>query len=584
MNESSQYIENKGLRLRVREWNKSTDTTIVLVHGYPDCSHIWDATIDELAKRFHVAVYDVRGAGKSDAPQRTKDYALEHLTADFRTVLDAVSPEKPVHLVGHDWGSIQCWEFATHPNLQERIKSYTSISGPSLDHVGYWLKQGLKSGEPAKINKIAKQVAHSWYIAAFHLPVLAPTLWKSGLDKLWPRLLQHVEGIAECPSSDSQRKDGAVGVRLYRANVIPRITSPQEKSTQLPVQLLVPKRDKFVTPMLFEDLHKWVPRLWCEEINCGHWIQVSHPEVVANRLCRFVDFIESGVPDSDAPSGLDRHRAQGERKVFSGKLAVVTGAGNGIGRETLLELAKAGADVIAIDIDPDAAARTTEQVGLLGARATSYTMDVGIAGSWDKLARELAKKEQVPDILINNAGIGMAGPFLQTSRADWRRILNVNLWSVIHGSQLFGKQMAEAQNSGVIINVSSAAAFSPNRSMSAYSTTKAAVRMLSDCMRADLAHHGVRVITVCPGIVNSGITDRTRFVGKSAEAENEDRNRASKLYARRNLSPAAVSTSIIKALINDQDEVLVGPEAYGLNLIGRASPSLSRWLAKLELA
>ncbi|MBJ6138164.1 alpha/beta fold hydrolase [Marinobacter litoralis] len=294
MTENSQFIKNEGLRLHVREWNKNDDTTIVLVHGYPDCSHIWDTTITELATRFHVVAYDVRGAGKSDAPHRTKDYALEHLTTDFRAVLDAVSPEKPVHLVGHDWGSIQSWEFVTNPDFQERIKSYTSISGPSLDHVGFWFKQNLKSAKPADIKDIAKQAAHSWYIAAFHLPIVAPALWKSGLDKLWPHVLQHLEGIEDCSPSASQKKNGATGVRLYRANVIPRILSPQEKNTQLPVQLLVPKGDSFVTPTLFDNLLQWAPRLWREDIDAGHWIQVSHPEVVANRIARFVDFIESG--------------------------------------------------------------------------------------------------------------------------------------------------------------------------------------------------------------------------------------------------------------------------------------------------
>ena len=584
MNEINRTITVNGVNLHVREWNPEAQPTIVMVHGYPDSSHVWDATAQLLAERFHVVVYDVRGAGESDAPKHTKAYSLEHLAGDFRAVINAVSPKRAVHLVAHDWGSIQSWESVSDPAMASRIASYTSISGPSLDHTGYWIGQRLKSGKPSEYHKVVNQLIHSWYIGAFHLPGFAPALWNTGLDKLWPSILERVEGVGEACPNPSQRKDGVTGVRLYRANMSQRLTAPQEKRTTVPVQLIVPERDKFVTVELLDDLYKWVPRLWREDVDAGHWLQVSHPQLVVDRVSRFVDFIESGADDNEAPVALRRLQTDDQRKKYSGKLALVTGAGNGIGRETLLALAEQGADVIGIDIDPVALDRSIELAQLLGANAQAHVMDVSDAAAWEAFAAELEANNDSPSILVNNAGIGMAGPFLETSAKDWEKILGVNLWSVIHGSRLFGQQMAKAGRRATIVNVASAAAFTPTRTMTAYSTTKAAVRMLSDCMRADLADSGIRVITVCPGIVNSGITDRSNFVGQDEAGENQKRARASALYARRNLSPKAVASGILDAIDGSNDEVLVGVEAYGLNWLGRFAPKLARRIARYDLA
>ena len=287
----------------------------------------------------------MRGAGRSDVPDHTQAYALEHLVEDLATVIEATCGDDKVHLVCHDWGSIQSWEAVTTERIGGRIASYTSISGPSIDHAAYWIMNRLRSGSPSEMAKVARQLSHSWYIGAFQLPVLGESLWKLGLDKLWPTVLKRVEGL-EAEATDTQTKDGANGINMYRANFVQRLVKPQERRTDTPVQLIVPKRDRFMVPEIWDDLPQWVPNMWRREIDAGHWVQISHPSLIAQMAGEFIDFVVSGTETA----ALRRSRQRGERKAMTGQLVVVTGAGGGIGRETLLAFAEQGATVVAADI------------------------------------------------------------------------------------------------------------------------------------------------------------------------------------------------------------------------------------------
>ncbi|HEY9441054.1 MAG TPA: alpha/beta fold hydrolase, partial [Streptomyces sp.] len=136
------WVRTGGVELCVAELGDAARPTVVLVHGYPDSKEVWSDVAERLAGQWHVVLYDVRGHGRSTAPTPLRGgFTLEKLTDDFLAVADAVSPDRPVHLVGHDWGSVQSWEFATVKRTEGRIASFTSMSGPSLDHFGHWIKQ-----------------------------------------------------------------------------------------------------------------------------------------------------------------------------------------------------------------------------------------------------------------------------------------------------------------------------------------------------------------------------------------------------------------------------------------------------------
>lgn len=281
------------LALNIRIWGEENQLapTIVMVHGFPDNSLVWQKVAERLATLFRVVAYDVRGAGESSIPSSTNAYKITYLVEDLAAVINAVSPHHPIHLVGHDWGSIQCWEAVTTPLLQDKIASFTSISGPSLDHAAYWIRQGLSKGSLNSKVKIINQLAHSWYIAAFHLPLASQVTWRVAFNR-WPARLAR---LAKLHGEDfaSQARDGAHGVKLYRANFIERLLTPKERKTQIPVQLIIPTQDKFVTAGLFDDLAQWASRVWRHEIEAEHWVQRSHPDEVSAYIREFVNFIEN---------------------------------------------------------------------------------------------------------------------------------------------------------------------------------------------------------------------------------------------------------------------------------------------------
>ena len=571
-----------GLELAVYTWGRRgpRKPVVVLVHGYPDSAQVWTAVAEGLAEKHFIVAYDVRGAGASGTPAREQDYRMAQLSDDLIAVLDAVSPQKPAHLLAHDWGSIQSWETVTHPRLQKRIASFTSLSGPCLDHAAHWLRGRLTSGSPREWAQVARQLSSSWYAVLFQLPTLAPAAWKGGLDRLWPRLLKQLEGLPEAPVNPTQTRDGVNGVNLYRANFLPLLRAPRERHTRVPVQLIVPRGDPFMVKEIWDELPRWAPKLWRRDLASGHWAPISHPQTLADWTAEFIAFIESGT--ESAALQRARQSAQGKEGPHRGQCVVVTGAGSGIGRETALAFARLGADIIAADINLPAAEKTAEAVRALNRHAEARQVDVGSTAQMEAFAKWVGQEWGAPDVVVNNAGIGMSGAVLDMSTADWDKILKVNLWSVIHGSQLFGRQMVAAGKRGHIVNVSSGLAFFPTRLTPAYNTTKAAVQMLSECLRAELGDKGIGVSAIYPGVVNTSIVGNTQFVGRGAAAQQQERDKANRLYRLRNLKPEAVAKGIVDAVRHNRPEVRVGVEVHALRYLTRLSPGLSRQLAKLD--
>ena len=264
-----------------------------------------------------------------------------------------------------------------------------------------------------------------------------------------------------------------------------------------------------------------------------------------------------------------------------GATVLVTGAGSGIGRATALRFARERVSLVLADIDEDAAQQTARLVRDLSAVASVHRVDVSDAVAMETFALAVRDQLGVPDIIINNAGIGVAGKFLDTPLAVLDRVVGVNLWGVIHGCRLFGAQLVARGRGGHIVNVASAAAFAPSRILPAYATTKAAVLMLSECLRAELAPHGIGVSAICPGIIDTDIVRTAHYAGDDGGGPDRRREAAMRLYRRRAYSADRVAERILVAVRRNVAVMPVAPEAHALRALSRIAPSAGRRLARV---
>ncbi len=245
-----------------------------------------------------------------------------------------------------------------------------------------------------------------------------------------------------------------------------------------------------------------------------------------------------------------RLRAEGAR--FDGALAVITGAGSGIGRATARELARLGARVVATDIDAASATSVAAETG-----GEAHALDVSDGTAMQSFAERIVSTHGAPDVLVNNAGVGLSGRFLDTAPDDWNWILGTNLHGVIHGCRAFGPAML-ARGRGHVVNVSSGLAYVPRATEPAYVTSKAAVLALTRCLRADWGPKGVAVSAVCPGVIATSIVERGRFRGERASEDAVAQVR--RLFSRGH-PPELVARAIVDAIRRSRPVVPVGIEA-----------------------
>jgi NAD(P)-dependent dehydrogenase (short-subunit alcohol dehydrogenase family) len=188
----------------------------------------------------------------------------------------------------------------------------------------------------------------------------------------------------------------------------------------------------------------------------------------------------------------------------------------------------------------------------------------------------------VPDVVVNNAGIGQAGRFLDTPPEQWDRVLDINLGGVVNGCRAFASRLVDRGTGGHIVNVSSMAAYAPLHSMNAYCTSKAAVYMFSDCLRAELDVAGVGLTTICPGVIDTNIVHSTRFDAPPAKAKQlaARRAQAEKLFAVRRYGPDKVAKAIVSSVKKNTAIRPVAPEAHLLYGVSRVLPQVLRSTAR----
>jgi NAD(P)-dependent dehydrogenase (short-subunit alcohol dehydrogenase family) len=260
--------------------------------------------------------------------------------------------------------------------------------------------------------------------------------------------------------------------------------------------------------------------------------------------------------------------AKPEPDQFKGKVAVVTGAGSGIGRSTATLLGKLGAQVYAADLNGAAALETARTVNDAGGKASGHTLDVTDADAVAKFAEEVFAESGRVDILHNNAGIGHAGPIEDTPLEDWRKVIEVNLFGVVNGLNAFVPKMIEQSGEAHIVNTASMAGLMASAGMAPYVTSKFGVVGMSLTLDAELKRHGIRVTALCPGVIDTAIVKESTIRG-AVQAKHE---KLVGFYKKRGASPDVVARDAVTAILRKQ---VIKPSPWW-----QVSPSW--WLMRLS--
>jgi len=248
----------------------------------------------------------------------------------------------------------------------------------------------------------------------------------------------------------------------------------------------------------------------------------------------------------------------GERVLLPGATVLITGGGSGIGRATALAFAQQRSHVLVVDLNEAAAEKVASECEELGATADALRCDVTNHEAVLGLAADVNTRFGAPEVVVNNAGVGLTGHFLDTTIDDWNWIRAVNVDGIMHVCHAFGPALLE-RGRGHVVNVSSAFAYTPHVTEPAYIATKAAVLAFSLSLRADWQPRGVGVSAVCPGLINTPIAQNTRYRG--ARDDEAVKAKTQQMFTRGH-APARVARGIVKAVVRDKAVVPVGFEAH----------------------
>jgi NAD(P)-dependent dehydrogenase (short-subunit alcohol dehydrogenase family) len=254
--------------------------------------------------------------------------------------------------------------------------------------------------------------------------------------------------------------------------------------------------------------------------------------------------------------------------AFPGKKVFITGAGSGIGYQTALVFAEEGADIIATDVKLSGLERLKPEVEQLGRQCHIHSLDVTDEVAYQTLADRLDSSGLVPDIVINNAGVGLGGPFLQTTTADWQLILNVNVLGVVLGCRLFATIWQQRAMPGHLVNISSMAAIAPPTMLSAYVASKYAVQGLSEVLALEFQGSDITISCVHPGVINTAIVQDASQMKMAPD----DIERLQRHYVEKGVHPRVVAEDIANGVRRGAGTILSGKGVRRVALLKRLLP------------
>ncbi|HET8883795.1 MAG TPA: SDR family NAD(P)-dependent oxidoreductase [Solimonas sp.] len=259
-----------------------------------------------------------------------------------------------------------------------------------------------------------------------------------------------------------------------------------------------------------------------------------------------------------------------------GRRVLITGAASGIGRAATLAFARRGARIIAVDLNISALQTLKRDVETLGVACSIHAVDVSDAAAMQALAETVHARGGALDVLVNNAGIGYLGRFLDSDLEHWPRVLGVNVMGVVHGCRFFIPAMVAAGGARRVLIVSSSAGNYPAPTMAAYAASKGAVWSFAEVLKMELAGSGVGVTTICPGVIDTPIVHGRANIARSVTDEQIGRLQA--YYREQGCAPERVAEDMVRAVREGGDIVLTGPYARIVHHARRVSLKLVRRL------
>jgi NAD(P)-dependent dehydrogenase (short-subunit alcohol dehydrogenase family) len=260
-----------------------------------------------------------------------------------------------------------------------------------------------------------------------------------------------------------------------------------------------------------------------------------------------------------------------------GRVAVVTGAGSGIGRSTALLLARYGAKVHAADVDSDRAWNVASEIQSAGGAAQPHALDVSDPEAVEAFAAAVFDADGHVDILHNNAGIGHGGDIEATTIEDWQRVIGVNLLGVAYGVQAFVPRMLRQGRPASVINTASQAGINPAPKMAPYCASKFGVVGMTESLNAELSKRGIHFSAICPGIISTNIVATATMRGELGGKK----GKLTDFYATKGVSPDEVADAVLRA-ISRHTLIVPVPRRQVLvpYLLHRFSPNLLQPIAR----
>ena len=290
--------------------------TVLAIHGYPDNHHLWDGVAEHLDGRYNFVAVRRAGCRRVRAPGgHDPNYRFSQLISDIGAVIDSLGVGR-VHLLAHDWGSIQAWAAVTDETVMSKVASFTSISGPHLSYAGKFLRSART---PRGLVDVIRQFLASGYIWFFLTPGLPELMIRAGVG------VKLIEAFGRIGNSSTLTRPGEPvrstgdyvnGLNLYRANMPGPFLAPGAKlpDTTVPVQVLVPRMDMFVTPALQRFTGSIPLGSRVVPIEGGHWVVTARPDVVARLTSEWIDRVVDGAaPDDQRRADRAARRARQTR-------------------------------------------------------------------------------------------------------------------------------------------------------------------------------------------------------------------------------------------------------------------------------